>query len=55
MRIGQGDVEYGRIIAQLDRFRYDRALTVDVQDTPASPFPVEPEVRKLKYLLESLV
>jgi sugar phosphate isomerase/epimerase len=55
VRIGQGDVEYGRIIAQLDRFRYDRALTVDVRDTPASAFPVEPEVRKLKYLLESLV
>jgi sugar phosphate isomerase/epimerase len=55
VRIGQGDVEYGRIIAQLDRFRYDRALTVDVHDLPSSPFPVEPEVRKLKYLLESLV
>jgi sugar phosphate isomerase/epimerase len=55
VRIGQGEVEYGRIIAQLDRFRYDRALTVDVQDKPEVPFPVEPEVRKLKYLLESLV
>jgi sugar phosphate isomerase/epimerase len=55
VRIGQGDVEYGRIIAQLDRFRYDRALTVDVRDTPTAGFPVEPEVRKLKYLLESLV
>lgn len=55
MRIGQGDIEYGRLIAQLDRCRYDRALTVDVRDIPDSPFPVEPEVRKLKYLLESLV
>lgn len=55
VRVGQGEVEYGRIVTQLDRFRYDRALTVDVRDQPAAPFPVEPEVRKLKYLLESLV
>jgi sugar phosphate isomerase/epimerase len=55
VRIGQGEMEYGRIVAQLDRFRYDRALTVDVQDVANTPFPVEPEVRKLKYLLESLV
>jgi sugar phosphate isomerase/epimerase len=55
VRVGQGEVEYGRIVTQLDRFRYDRALTVDVRDVPDNPFPVEPEVRKLKYLLESLV
>jgi sugar phosphate isomerase/epimerase len=55
VRIGQGELEYGRIISQLDRFSYDRALTVDIRDVPDNPFPVEPEVRKLKYLLESLV
>ena len=55
VRIGQGELEYGKVIAQLDRCRYDRALTVDIRDLPDSPFPVEPEVRKLKYLLESLV
>jgi sugar phosphate isomerase/epimerase len=55
VRIGQGEIEYGKIIGQLERSRYDRALTVDVRDVPDSPFPVEPEVRKLKYLLESLV
>jgi sugar phosphate isomerase/epimerase len=55
VRIGQGELEYGKIISQLDRFHYDRALTVDVRDVPDNPFPVEPEVRKLKYLLESLV
>lgn len=53
--VGQGDVEYGWIIAQLDRHRYDRALSVDVRATPTATFPVEPEVRKLKYLLESMV
>jgi sugar phosphate isomerase/epimerase len=55
VRIGQGELEYGKIISQLDRCRYDRALTVDIRDVPDNPFPVEPEVRKLKYLLESLV
>ncbi|MDW8196764.1 MAG: sugar phosphate isomerase/epimerase, partial [Gemmataceae bacterium] len=55
VRIGQGEIEYGRLINQLDRVRYDRALTVDIRDVPDNPFPVEPEVRKLKYLLESLV
>jgi sugar phosphate isomerase/epimerase len=53
--VGQGDLEYGKIITQLDRFRYDRALSVDVRSMPNAPYPVEPEVRKLKYLLESLV
>jgi sugar phosphate isomerase/epimerase len=55
VRVGQGEVEYGRILSLLDRGRYDRALTVDIRDVPDSPFPVGPEVRKLKYLLESLI
>lgn len=55
VRVGQGELEYGRIISHLDRFQYDRALTVDIRDAADGPFPVEPEVRKLKYLLESLV
>ena len=55
VRVGQGEIEYGRIIAQLERRRYDRGLSVDVRDVADNPFPVEPEVRKLKYLLESLV
>jgi sugar phosphate isomerase/epimerase len=55
VRVGQGEIEYGRIIAHLARYQYDRVLTVDVHDIPDAPFPMEPEVRKLKYLLESLV
>lgn len=55
VRVGQGEMEYGRIISHLEKFDYDRALTVDVRDVPDNPFPVEPEIRKLKYLLESLV
>jgi sugar phosphate isomerase/epimerase len=55
VRVGQGEVEYGRIVAHLARYNYDRLLTVAIHDIPDAPFAMEPEVRKLKYLLESLV
>jgi sugar phosphate isomerase/epimerase len=55
VRVGQGQVEYGRIISHLSRFSYNRVLTVDINDIPDLPYAVQPEVRKLKYLLESLV
>jgi sugar phosphate isomerase/epimerase len=55
VRVGQGEVEYGRIINQLARYQYERALTVQIHDVPDAPFVMEQEVRKLKYLLESLV
>ncbi len=55
VRVGQGEVEYGRIVSQLARCNYDRLLSVDIRDTPDAPFAMQPEVRKLKYLLESLV
>jgi sugar phosphate isomerase/epimerase len=55
VRVGQGEIDYGRIIAMLEREGYDRALSVDIRDIPDSPFPIDAEVRKLKYLLESLI
>jgi sugar phosphate isomerase/epimerase len=55
VRVGQGEIEYGRVISQLELCHYDRALSVDIRDIPDGSFPVDPEVRKLKYLLESLV
>ncbi len=55
VRIGQGEIEYGRIISSLERYRYGRVLTVDIRDIPDADFAMEPEVRKLKYLLESQV
>jgi sugar phosphate isomerase/epimerase len=55
VRVGQGQVEYGRIVSQLSRERYQRALSVDIRDTPEPDYPMEPEVRKLKFLLESMV
>jgi sugar phosphate isomerase/epimerase len=53
--VGQGEIEYSRIISQLERYKYDRLLTVEIVDIPELPFHMETEVRKLKYLLESLV
>jgi sugar phosphate isomerase/epimerase len=55
VRVGQGEVEYGRIVTQLARFHYDRLLSVAIQDVADAATPIEPEVRKLKFLLESLV
>jgi sugar phosphate isomerase/epimerase len=55
VRVGQGEVEYGRIITHLARYNYDRLLTVEICDMADPSSSMEPEVRKLKYLLESLV
>jgi sugar phosphate isomerase/epimerase len=55
VRVGQGEIEYGRLVAQLSRCHYDRLLSVAIHDVADAPFAMEPEVRKLKYLLESLV
>lgn len=55
VRVGQGEVEYGKIITGLMRFGYDRLLTVEICDIPDAPYQMDSEVRKLKYLLESLI
>jgi sugar phosphate isomerase/epimerase len=55
VRIGQGEVEYGRIVNQLTRYDYHRLLSVDIRDQPEPGYDMPPEVRKLKYLLESLI
>jgi sugar phosphate isomerase/epimerase len=55
LRVGQGEVEYGRIISLLSRNDYERLLTVAIYDIPDAPFAMDAEVRKLKYLLESLI
>jgi sugar phosphate isomerase/epimerase len=55
VRIGQGQIEYGRIVTMLEREDYERALTVDIRALPETEYPIEAEVRKLKFLLESMV
>jgi sugar phosphate isomerase/epimerase len=55
VRVGQGQIEYARIVTQLQRYGYDRALTVAIIDRPDNAFDREVEVRKLKLLLETLI
>jgi sugar phosphate isomerase/epimerase len=55
VRVGQGQVEYARIVNMLQRHGYNRSLTVAIVDRPDNPFDREVEVRKLKLLLETLL
>jgi sugar phosphate isomerase/epimerase len=55
VRVGQGKVDYARIVAQLQRYGYNRALTVAIIDRIENNFDREVEVRKLKLLLETLI
>jgi sugar phosphate isomerase/epimerase len=53
VRVGQGEVEYGRLINQLNKVHYNRALCVDIQAMP--DVDQLAELRKMRLLLESLV
>lgn len=55
VRVGQGQVEYARIVTMLQRHGYNRSLTVAIIDRLENPFDREVEVRKLKLLLETLI
>jgi sugar phosphate isomerase/epimerase len=53
VRVGQGEVEYGRLVNQLAKFKYDRALCVDI--IPQPDIDQMGEMRKMRLLLESLL
>lgn len=53
VRIGQGEVEYGRIMSQLKKLKYTRALCVNLTAMPDVDHTGE--MRKLRLLLESLL
>ena len=53
--VGQGVVDYGRIINQLRQVKYQRALCVDIQPTDDPDLDHDGELRKLRLLLESLI
>ncbi len=53
VRIGQGEVEYGKLISQLQKMKYHRALSVNVTEMPEVDHVGE--LRKLRLLLESLL
>jgi sugar phosphate isomerase/epimerase len=53
VRIGQGEVEYGRLISQLRKVHYNRALSVHLREIPDVEHTGE--MRKMRLLLESLL
>jgi sugar phosphate isomerase/epimerase len=53
VRVGQGEVDYGKLIGQLEKVGYDRAFSVHM--TPIEGFDHRAEMRKMRLLLESLL
>ncbi|TWT96703.1 Xylose isomerase-like TIM barrel [Botrimarina colliarenosi] len=53
VRVGQGEIDYGKLITQLQRAKYRRALSIHM--TPIEGLEHAPEVRKLRLLLDSLL
>lgn len=53
VRVGQGEIEYGRLVTQLRRVKYNRALSVNITEMPDVDHTGE--MRKMRLLLESLL
>lgn len=53
VRVGQGDIEYGRLVNMLLQAKYNRALSVDIQPMPGVDQMAE--LRKMRLLVESLL
>lgn len=53
VRVGQGQVEYGRLISQLGKAHYNRALVVHIAEMEGVDHSAE--MRKMRLLLESLL
>jgi hypothetical protein len=53
--VGQGEIEYGRLVTQLSKFKYNRALSVHIVDLGDLDIDHMAEMRKMRLLLESLL
>ncbi len=53
VRVGQGQVEYGKLVSQLAKVNYHRALSVNISE--AEGVDHNGEMRKMRLLLESLL
>lgn len=53
VRVGQGEIDYGKLISQLAQEGYNRALSVNIREMPDVDQMVE--LRKIRLLLESLL
>lgn len=51
--VGQGEIDYGKLVTQLEREKYDRALTIHM--SPMEGIDHRVELRKLRRLLETLI
>lgn len=55
VKVGQGEIEYGRIIGQLQKFKYQKALCVNIDEGTNPDVDHLGELRKMRLLLESLL
>ena len=53
VKVGQGEIEYGRIIGQLTKFRYQKAICVNIDESSGPDVDHLGELRKMRLLLES--
>lgn len=53
VRVGQGEIEYGRLTTQLTKYKYTRALSAHITATEGVDH--DAELRKIRLLLESLL
>ncbi len=53
VRVGQGEIEYGKFVTQLGKVGYAHALSI--QMSPMPQFDQRSELRKLRLLLETLL
>jgi sugar phosphate isomerase/epimerase len=53
VRVGQGEVDFGRLIGQLQQVGYDRALSIHMMPIPGQDHRAE--MRKMRLLLDSLL
>lgn len=55
VQVGLGEIDYGKIISELHRCRYSRALSVELFPTIMDQDQRSLELRKLRMLLDSLL
>ncbi len=53
VRVGQGEIEYGRVVTQLSKVGYSQALGIQI--APMAGLDQRSELRKLRLLLETLI
>lgn len=53
VKVGQGDIEYGKLLSQLEKVGYKRSLSIDIVPNAVDDHAVE--LRKMRLLIESLL